>query len=203
MIAEDVRSALLPALARENDLPPGWDQALATYLTHLLERNRSLNLIARPAAGRVVEGQLLPSLAALLVVPGGVRLRVLDVGSGGGFPGIPLAVLRPEARVDLVEATGKKCEFLREATHELGLRNAHVHWCRIERPSAELLDRAPFDVLLARAVGSRDRVRDAAKRLLAAGGSAWCYVAPGEDPGDLVWPPTGIGPPVTALRRLA
>jgi len=200
--AEEVQAGLSGALAEETRLPADWAGPLAAYLSLLEQRNRQVNLVSRAAMDRLVEGQLLPSLAVLLVVPPGVRLRVLDVGSGGGFPAIPLRILRPGIRLDLVEATRKKCAFLRDACTELGLDGVVVHWCRVEDPSEDLLGRAPFDVLTARAVGALDRVQVAARRFLRPGGTGWRFVAPGESPEDLCWPPAGRGTPVTALRRL-
>lgn len=199
MTAEEVCAGCAEALAGEAGLPGDWADRLAAYLSLLVERNRLVNLVSRSAVDRLVQGQLLPSLAVLRAVPAGAATRVVDVGSGGGFPAIPLRILRPEVRLDLVEAKGKKCDFLRDVVSALALADTAVHWCRVEEPPAELLARAPFDVLTARAVGSPERVRDAARRLLRPGGAAWRFVAPGESPDDLEWPRSGE--PVTALRR--
>ena len=76
---------------------------------------------SRASADRALEAHVLPSLATLLLIPPEEEYRVLDVGSGGGFPGIPLGILRPRVRLDLVEATRKKCRFLEECVRELGL----------------------------------------------------------------------------------
>jgi 16S rRNA (guanine527-N7)-methyltransferase len=200
--ADEVRAGVSAALEGESGLPSDWADQLATYLSLLQDRNRTVNLVSRNAMDRLIEGQLLPSLAVLRVIPADALMRVVDVGSGGGFPAIPLRILRPRVRLDLVEATGKKCDFLRDAVRKLDLGDAGVHWCRIEDPSAELLARAPFDVLTARAVGAVDRIRAGAGQLLGRGGTAWRFVAPGESAEDLPWPPPGRGEPVTALRRV-
>lgn len=178
--------------------PPGWAERMARYVELLRERNRRVNLVSRKSVDRVVSEQILPSLAALRVVPAGADLRVLDVGSGGGLPGIPLGIVRPEARIDLVEATRKKAEFLEEAVRVAGLRDPRVHGCRIEQPSPELLSRAPFDVALARAVGDQRRLSRAVRPLLSAGGALWTFVAPGTE-GSLPWPEQGE--PRSALLR--
>lgn len=201
MNAEEVRAGCAAALAEETDLPEDWADRLAAYLSLVEERNRAVNLVSRSAVERLVESQLLPSLAVLRAVPAGAATRVVDVGSGGGFPAIPLRILRPDVRLDLVEATGKKCDFLREVVVALDLADTVVHWCRVEQPVAELLARGPFDVLTARAVGSPERIREAARCLLTPGGAAWRFVAPGESPNDLEWPRSGE--PVTALHRVA
>jgi 16S rRNA (guanine527-N7)-methyltransferase len=169
---------------------------MAKYLDLLGEWNDRVNLVSRRSMDRVVEDQIVPSLAALLVVPGGVPVRVLDIGSGGGFPGIPLGILRPEARIDFVEATRNKCDFLVAAVKAAALRDAQVHWCRIERASGSLLARRPFDVAFARAVGTPGVVARGARPLLSERASLWTFVAPGT-PGSIRWPQGGQA--ITAL----
>jgi 16S rRNA (guanine527-N7)-methyltransferase len=172
---------------------------MALFLGHLLERNASVNLISRRTAEEVLARQALPSLAALSLVPAGEAPRVLDIGSGGGFPGIPLRILRPGIRLDLVEATRNKCRFLEECVDQLGWTDARVHWCRIESPHRDLVARRPFDLAVARAVGQEELLARSVVRLLAERAAAWTFVPPGQ--GDVDW--RGIdGEPVTALRRL-
>lgn len=162
----------------------------------LIEWNDRVNLVSRRSADTVLEHQLLPSLGTLRIVPPGGHPRVLDVGSGGGFPGLPLAILRPQAEVHLLEATRKKCGFLKEVVRALALDNARVHWGRIEEPPPALLSRAPFDAAVARAVGHPDKIAAAAAKLLAPGGALWTFRAPGTGADEILWPPEG---PVTAL----
>jgi 16S rRNA (guanine527-N7)-methyltransferase len=173
---------------------------MAHFLAFLELRNRDVNLVSRRTSGEILERQVLPSLAALRTVPPGRPLRVLDVGSGGGFPGIPLKIVRPQIRLDLVDATRKKCEFLEACVAELGFEDCSVHWCRIEQPSDGLRGRAPFDRLFARALGGGDLLPRAAAALLAPDGEAWVFSAPGE--GSLEWP-RAPEPPVTSLTRVA
>lgn len=199
MTPERIRHVLEAPLATHGPFPAGWDQRLAEYLELLRSWNEKVNLVSRASMDRVVEGQLLPCLAAVLVVPAGERLAVLDVGTGGGLPGIPLKILRPEIRLDLVDARRKKTEFLTEAVRQLGLKDTEVHWCRIEAPTPELVARAPFSRVFARAVGAEEVLQAAIPPLLAQGGGAWTFVAPGSS-GDLGWPEAS---PVTALRELA
>lgn len=75
--------------------------------------------------------------------------RLLDVGSGGGLPGVVLAVLMPELAVTCVDTVGKKAAFIRQAGVELGLRNLHAEHSRVEALRA-----APFDVVSSRAFAS-------------------------------------------------
>jgi 16S rRNA (guanine527-N7)-methyltransferase len=95
---------------------------------------------------KAVSHHLLDSLAILPFVPGG---RLLDVGSGGGMPGIPLAIALPELRVTLLDSNSKKAAFLQQAAIELALPNISVHCGRVEQyhpPDLALrrLPRAPF-----------------------------------------------------------
>ncbi|HMB71587.1 MAG TPA: RsmG family class I SAM-dependent methyltransferase, partial [bacterium] len=152
---------------------------------------------SRATADRLLESQILPSLATLRVVGADEPLSVLDVGTGGGFPGIPLKILRPAVVLDLVDARRKKTDFLEDAVRALGLESVTVHWCRIETPTPELAVRR-FDRAFARAVGSERIVRSGVGSLLAPGGEAWTFVAPGHET-DVQWPEAK---PVTALRRL-
>ena len=196
-----IESRLGPLVEREGGGPDGWAERLASYHTALLEANRVHNLVSRKTAPEALERHLAPSLAALLVVQAGSTHRVLDAGSGGGLPGIPLKILRPQIRLDLVDATRKKCEFLEGAAARLGLEDVEVHWCRMEDPTPDLLGRAPFDRILARAVGRDELVSRAAGCLLGPSGEAWVFCAPEDDSGQRIWTDQD-GSPLTALRRI-
>lgn len=125
-------------------LPENARRQMDTYLTVLQKWNRVYNLTAVRDAGQMVSHHLLDSLAALPYVIGG---RVVDVGSGGGFPGLPFAIARPDWRFTLVDSNHKKCTFLRQAVIELSLTNVEVVAERVEqyRPAAA------FDTVVSRA----------------------------------------------------
>jgi 16S rRNA (guanine527-N7)-methyltransferase len=195
--AQDIRAAVGGPLESLGPLPDGWAERLAVHLARLLERNQSVNLVSRASADRILEAQLVPSLGAVLRVPPGQPLRILDIGSGGGFPGIPIAIVRPDVQVDLVDATRKKVAFLEEVLRELDLVRARAHWCRIEEPTPELTSRGPFDRAFARAVGAAPRIAAAVQPLLAPGAEAWRFGAPGI--GGHPWPEAD---PETALFPL-
>ncbi len=116
-------------------LPDGAEAKLLAYLALLDKWNRVYNLTAVRDAERMVSHHLLDSLAA---VPYFTGRAVLDVGSGGGLPGIPLAIARPEIQVTLIDSVAKKTAFLLQAKAELGLANLHVVTGRVEdfRPEA-------------------------------------------------------------------
>jgi 16S rRNA (guanine527-N7)-methyltransferase len=199
--ADRVLSQLGPVVEREGGAPSGWERRIAWFVGEVADWNERASLVSRASVATVLEAHVLQSLAVLLVVPADRDLRVLDVGSGGGFPGIPLAILRPRVRLDLVEATRKKCRFLEHCVRGLELRDAQVHWCRIEAPTDALRDRAPFDLSIARAVGQEERVAAASLALLRPAGEAWVFAAPGVSGDVLPWA-DAQGRAVTVLRRV-
>ena len=115
-------------------LPGGAEAKLLAYLALLEKWNRVHNLTAVRGAERMVSHHLLDSLAAVPFFQGGGpdSIRVLDVGSGGGLPGIPLAIARPELQVTLIDSVAKKTAFLLQAKAELGLNNVNVVTGRVE-----------------------------------------------------------------------
>lgn len=152
--------ALRPALAAQ--LAAGIDSlglalaaralgSLLDYLELIVRWNRSFNLTAIRDPRAMVTAHLLDSLSLvplLDTLPDGQSL--VDVGSGAGLPGIPVAIARPGLRVDLVEPVGKKSAFLRQCCAELGLANIRVHEARIEQVT---LDAEPA-VITSRAFAS-------------------------------------------------
>lgn len=111
-------------------LPPAAEEKLLAYLALLDKWNRVYNLTAVRDPEQMVVQHLLDTLAVLPWLCDYSRLA--DVGSGGGLPGIPLAIARPEMVVTLIEANQKKASFLQQARIELGLDNVHVHCGRVE-----------------------------------------------------------------------
>ncbi|MEQ1663597.1 MAG: 16S rRNA (guanine(527)-N(7))-methyltransferase RsmG, partial [Thiobacillus sp.] len=97
-------------------------------------------------------------------------IRVLDVGSGGGLPGIPLAIARPELQVTLIDSVAKKTAFLLQAKAELGLTNLHVVTGRVEdfRPDSQL--ESGFDVVTSRAFSDLKEFVTLTRHLLKPGG---------------------------------
>jgi 16S rRNA (guanine527-N7)-methyltransferase len=111
--------------------PPGAAEKLLSYLDLLAKWNKTYNLTAIRDPLQAVSHHLLDSLVVVRELSdcGGA---LADVGSGGGLPGIPLAIVEPGRRVTLNDANEKKGAFLRQAVIELGLRNADVHIGRVE-----------------------------------------------------------------------
>ncbi|MEO8585495.1 MAG: RsmG family class I SAM-dependent methyltransferase [Acidobacteriota bacterium] len=147
---------------------------LAAFLSNLLEKNAEMNLVsARSAAPEVlVETHLFDALLglALLPKPREKALRLLDLGSGGGFPAIPLLIARPDLVGALVESSRKKSAYLEDALTRLAL-TASVLNARF--PDSFPMDGTPrYDVLTTRAVGSAGKLVRAARPVLAPGARA-------------------------------
>ncbi|MEW6253149.1 MAG: 16S rRNA (guanine(527)-N(7))-methyltransferase RsmG [Planctomycetota bacterium] len=144
-------------------LPDGAGQKLLAYLALLDKWNRVYNLTAVRDAGRMVSHHLLDSLAA---VPHFRGATVLDVGSGGGLPGIPLAIARPELQVTLIDSIAKKTAFLLQAKAELGLANLAVVTGRVE----DFRPEAGFDEITSRAFSDLREFVGLTRHLLKPGG---------------------------------
>ena len=127
---------------------------LLDYLDLLLRWNRSYNLTAVRDPLQGVTRHLLDSLS---IAPFLVGERFIDVGTGAGLPGVPLAVLYPQREFHLLDSNGKKTRFLFQVKTALGLDNMVVHQARLETFSAG----RPFDAVLSRAFASLgDMFRD-------------------------------------------
>lgn len=120
---------------------------LAAYLDLLAKWNRVYNLTAIRERRQMESHHVDDALAVLPWLPDVSGMRLLDIGSGGGIPGIPLAIARPDCEVVLLDANGKKVTFLTQAIIELGLANVSAVATRIE----DYHPNARFDVVIARA----------------------------------------------------
>ncbi|WP_018717456.1 16S rRNA (guanine(527)-N(7))-methyltransferase RsmG [Arhodomonas aquaeolei] len=155
------------------DLPESARDGLIGYLVLLARWNRAFNLSAVREPREMVVRHLLDSLAVLPRVEGE---RLLDLGTGAGLPGIPLAVARPSLAVTLLDSNGKKARFLRQAVMTLGLDNCEVVHGRGEQAGGT------FDAVTARAFTSTAAFWRLAAPRLAAGGHA--YAMKGRYPAD-------------------
>ncbi|NMG66006.1 16S rRNA (guanine(527)-N(7))-methyltransferase RsmG [Azoarcus indigens] len=154
---------------------------LLAYGELLLKWNRVYNLTAIRRPQEVVTHHLLDSLA---VAPWLDKVqRLADIGSGGGLPGIPLAILRPELAVSSVETVNKKASFQQQAKIELGLGNFQPINARVENLQPEL----PFDGVISRAFSSLGDFVQLAGHLVAEGGALYAMkgLRPDEELGAL------------------
>ena len=138
---------------------------LVAYLRLIEKWNKVHNLTAVREPGQMVVLHLLDSLSVLPHVAGAKTL--LDVGTGAGLPGIPLAIARPDLAVTLLDSSHKKATFLRQAKAELALPNVQVACERVEKwhPAA------PFDIVVSRAFSELADFVLQAKHLVAPGGT--------------------------------
>ena len=124
------QNALASGLAAlDITLPDEAQHKLLAFRDLLLKWNKTYNLTALRDPAQAISHHLLDSLAILPHVGTG---NLLDVGSGGGLPGIPLAIARPELSVSMVDTVQKKTTFLQQAVIELALKNVTVHHARVE-----------------------------------------------------------------------
>ncbi len=148
-------------------------RGLVAFLAFLLERNATVNLVsARAAEPEALAGHLADALAGLPLLPPPrlATTRLLDLGSGGGFPALPLLLVRRDLEGTLVDSIRKKCDFLSAAAERLALT--------VEVVNARFPDSFPmaksglFDVLTTRAVGSAGKLVRAARPVLTPGARA-------------------------------
>lgn len=159
-LADRLRAGLA---AMRIDLDASVQARLLAYLDLLAKWNKTYNLTAIHEPERMLTHHLLDSLA---VLPHAQAERLLDVGSGAGLPGIPLALARPAMRVTLIDASHKKAAFMQQAIIELGLKNAEALHGRVE----DLRPAAPYGQIVSRAFSDLSEFVRLTGPLLAPGG---------------------------------
>lgn len=135
------------------EIPPVQTTALIAYLEALDVTNRSFNLTRIPRSDYVTL-HLLDSLTALLALPKDKPLKIIDVGTGAGFPGVPLAALLPNSKVTLLDSTLKKVKFVEFTAHECGITNCVGIHSRAETLATMPQHRNGYDVVVSRAVAA-------------------------------------------------
>lgn len=152
------------------------DEEQAELLTRhgqaVLDAPRKMSLVSRGDLGRL--GEHFIDSAALLSVADAPQGAVADLGSGAGFPGVVVAVLRPRAAVTLVESRRSKAVFLKEVKRRLGLRNLEVRHDRLER----LQESGCFDLVVARALGRIENMLELSLRLVRTDGRLVLFKGP-------------------------
>ncbi len=158
--------ALLAPYLESEELSPGQVDQLSKYLDLLLKWNARMNLTAVREPEQIVTrhfGESLFTARHLFPLPDAAA-TLGDVGSGAGFPGLPIAIARPHVRVTLIEAHGKKSVFLKEVVRSLGLANVAVLASRAEK----CVER--FDVVTFRAVEHFEAILPVSADLVTDGG---------------------------------
>jgi 16S rRNA (guanine527-N7)-methyltransferase len=135
-------------------------ERLLVYLELLSKWNKTYNLTAVREESEMVTRHLLDSLAIAPYLSG---LRIIDVGTGAGLPGVPMAILFPQRSFHLLDSNGKKTRFLFQVKTALGLDNIVVHQARVESFHAVV----PFDAVLSRAFASLQDMMHGCRHLVA------------------------------------
>lgn len=133
-------------------LTPEQEAQFTRYAELLAAWNAHTNLTAITEPPAVQVRHFLDSLTIAQAVPMTPGLRVIDVGTGAGFPGLPLLIAFPHIHVTLLEATGKKLNFLNHVMEQIGLKGAQTVHARAEEAGQMPEHRAAYDLVLARAV---------------------------------------------------
>jgi len=167
---------------------------LVSYCELLARWNRKINLTSITQADEAIDRLLLEPLLAARHLPAGRPLQLLDIGSGGGSPAIPLKLASPDTGLTMVESKVRKSAFLREAVRHLALESTVVETTRYE----ELLTRPELheaiDVVSLRAVRAESRVLMGLQAFLKPGGWFFLFTS-ASGPG----PQTSMPPPLTLL----
>ncbi|MCX6084875.1 MAG: 16S rRNA (guanine(527)-N(7))-methyltransferase RsmG [Caldiserica bacterium] len=161
-------SALLPAGERRAIVSDAFCTGLTSFLVQLAKANEVMNLTSDADPGHVLTTHVRDSLAPLLVELESPR-SLLDIGTGGGFPAVPLALAWPTTAVTMSESIGKKARFLQTLVHSVPLPRGRVVHARVEDRTNALPERA-FDMITARGVAHIATILQYALPLLASNG---------------------------------
>ena len=139
-------------------------KALSAYCRLVAQWSQAYNLVGARTLPEIVSQHILDSLSLSSFLPPGGR-RVLDLGTGAGLPGLPLAVVHPDRQFTLLDRNRKKTRFVRQAKLELNLSNI-----KVVTEEASHYRGGPFECIMARAVGSLAEIIQSSTHLIAAGG---------------------------------
>ena len=146
-----------------------------TYYERLIWRNYRVNLTRITDPEEVAQKHFADSILAADLIP--KEASVIDVGTGAGFPGIPLKLVRPDIRLVLVDSLGKRILFLRELCNELGLDVPAIH-ARAEDAARDPELRGAFDIVVSRAVAPMSILTELTVPFLVVGGASLMYKGP-------------------------
>jgi len=130
---------------------PMRNERLAFYANLVVEKNKNVNLISRKDETNIIENHIFISAYITQFLPEKVT-RFLDIGTGGGFPGIPLAIMRPDLRGVLADSTSKKIDAVKEFIDKLKISNVAAENARVESPEFIEKYKESFDLIVSRDV---------------------------------------------------
>jgi 16S rRNA (guanine527-N7)-methyltransferase len=196
-------------------LTPDLAEKLADYYDLLERWNRKINLTALDDVDAAIDRLLLEPVLAARQLPTGDRVRLMDIGSGGGSPAIPLTLASPSPTdLTMVEVKARKSAFLREAIRSLALTSSRVENSRFEELLAKPELHEQFDALSVRAVRLEPRMLMTLQAFLRPGGTMLLFRGPsGPEQSTAVMPPLAwvatvplvpaLGSRLSILRKLA
>lgn len=149
-----------------------------SYLQILCEWNEKFNLTAIKEPGEIIVKHFLDSIAVIPYLEEQCSIRLLDVGTGAGFPGVPLKILRPEYEVVLLDSLKKRVSFLNHLIAELGLDNITCVHGRAEDYGRLAAYRESFDIVVSRAVARLSVLAELCLPLVKVGGELVAYKGP-------------------------
>lgn len=148
-------------------------EAFALYRELLLEYNEKYNLTTILEEKDMFYKHFVDSVVGESFFK--ANARVAEIGSGAGFPSIPLKIVRPDLSFDLFESVGKKCEFLRVVVDKLGLSNVHIYNLRAEEGARDSKHREKYDYATARAVARMNTLSEYCLPFVKVGGAFIAY----------------------------
>ncbi|MDD6217415.1 MAG: 16S rRNA (guanine(527)-N(7))-methyltransferase RsmG [Roseburia sp.] len=150
-------------------------QQFLTYYEKLVETNKVMNLTAITEFEEVVEKHFLDSLSLVKVCDLSKEIRILDLGSGAGFPGIPLKIAFPEIEIVLADSLNKRINFLQDVIEELDLKKITAVHARAEELARNKEYREEFDLCVSRAVANLSTLSEYCMPFVKIGGNFISY----------------------------
>lgn len=184
-LSSQIQQILRDGALRFNlDLTEAQLNAFVQYSQELLAWNRRLNLTRITEPDEIVIKHFLDSLSVVLALPDELppAFSIIDVGSGAGFPGLPLKIALPDIKLTLLEATRKKTAFLQHIVDILKLNGVAVITARAEEAGRHSAHRAKYDLAVARAVAQLPILVEYMLPFVKVGG--WVIVQKGQQPGQ-------------------
>lgn len=154
-------------------------QQFYKYMNLLIEWNKKINLTAITEPKEIILKHFIDSLMIINKIP--EKTKIADIGSGAGFPGIPIKILRPNTEIYLIDSLNKRIKFLNEVINENKLNNTYAIHARAEEIGHNKMYRAKFDIVTSRAVAKLNTLIEYMMPLVKLGGKCICLKGPNAD----------------------